>query len=124
MDTFRRTLKVVIAVNILLGLVLLIWPGLIADGYDAYAAVDRTWTRGLGLVLILLSLSFVPSAVLPLANRYLGLLAAAAQLVIGLFFLIAMVDLWWLLAAYAFIVSYLLFATFWRGTREHLMSKP
>jgi hypothetical protein len=80
--------------------------------------------RGAGLFLILLSLALLPAAVFALANRYLALFAAAAQVLLGLFFAFSGARLAWLLAIYMFVAAYLLFAAFWRGFRHYLMSKP
>jgi hypothetical protein len=124
MANYERILRIVILIDGLLGLVLLLWPGLVAGGPSEYGGGASTWGRGAGLFLILLSLALLPAAVFALANRYLALFAAAAQVLLGLFFAFSGAHLAWLLAIYLFVAAYLLFAAFWRGFRQYLMSKP
>ena len=124
MANYQRILRIVILINGLLGLVLLLWPGLAAGVSVEYSDDTSTWARGAGLLLILLSLALLPAAVFTLANRYLALFAAAAQVLLGLFFAFSGARLAWLLAIYLFVAAYLLFAAFWRGFRQYLMSKP
>ena len=52
------------------------------------------------------------------------MLAAASQILLGLFFAFSGARLAWLLAIYFFASAYLLLAAFWRGFRQYLMSKP
>lgn len=117
MQDFKRRLRLVIAVNALLGLVLLLWPGLVAEGAGS-------WTRGIGLALLLLALAVAPAAVVPQASRYLGLFAAVAQIALGLFMLFTGATIGWLFAIYAASTAYLLLSSFWRGFRAALMAKP
>lgn len=118
MKSFTRTLKGMIVINLLIGVLFLVWPGAHAD---AGATVGM---RGLGLMLILLSLALAPAAFLPLANRYLALLAAVAQATLGVYFVFAGPQFRWLLAVYAFVTAGALVATFWRGFRDDLMARP
>lgn len=122
MNSFTRTLKLMIAANVLIGVLFLVWPGVLADG--GHTDGSDAGVRGLGLALILLSFAVAPAALFPLANPYLALFAAVAQVVLGLFFLFATPDLWWLLGLYAFVIAYLLAATFWQGFRADLMARP
>jgi len=117
MANYERILRIVILIDGLLGLVLLLWPGLVAGGPLEHGGAS-TWGRGAGLFLILLSLALLPAAVFALANRYLALFAAAAQVLLGLFFAFSGAHLAWLLAIYLFVAAYLLFAAFWRGFRQ------
>jgi hypothetical protein len=123
MTGYERILRVVILIDGLLGLVLLLWPSLVAPDAVHHHAVTA-WRRGVGLSLILLSLALLPAAVFSLANRYLAVLAAASQLILGLFFAFSGARFGWLLAIYFFVSAYLLLAAFWRGLRQYLMSKP
>jgi hypothetical protein len=124
MANYERILRIVILIDGLLGLLLLLWPGLVAGGSLEHSGGASTWGRGAGLFLILLSLALLPAAIFALANRYLALFAAAAQVLLGLFFAFSGARLAWLLALYLFVAAYLLFAAFWRGFRQYLMSKP
>lgn len=124
MANYERVLRIVILINGLLGLVLLFWPGLVAGDSLEHGGGASTWGRGTGLFLILLSLALLPAAIFAIANRYLALLAAAAQIVLGLFFAFSGAHLAWLLAVYLFVAAYLLFAAFWRGFQQYLTSKP
>lgn len=124
MANYERVLRIVIFIDGLLGLVLLLWPGLVAGGPLEHKLDASTWTRGAGLFLILLSLALLPAAVFALANRYLALFAATVQVLLGLFFAFSGASLGWLLAIYFFVAAYLLFAAFWSGFRQYLMSKP
>jgi hypothetical protein len=123
MANYERILRIVILIDGLLGLVLLLWPCLLAasGGDDEWAG---TWARGAGLFLILLSLALLPAAIFAMANRYLALFAALAQVSLGLFFAFSGAHLAWLLAIYGFASAYLLLAAFWRGFQQYLMSKP
>lgn len=109
MANYERILRVVILIDGLLGVVLLLWPGPVAGGPLKHGGGASTWGRGAGLFLILLSLA---------------LFAAAAQVLLGLFFAFSGAHLAWLLAIYLFVAAYLLFAAFWRGFQQYLMSKP
>lgn len=124
MKSFARTLKVMIVINVLIGLLFLIWPEALTESSAGYIGYETTWARGLGLMLILFSFALVPAAILPLTNRYLALLAAFTQSLLGIYFLCAGPNLRWLLVIYAFVVAYLLLATFWRGFRDDLMARP
>jgi hypothetical protein len=124
MANYERILRIVILIDGLLGMLLLLWPGLVAGGSLDHGGGASTWGRGAGLFLILFSLALLPAAVFALANRYLALFAAAAQVLLGLFFAFSGARLAWLLALYSFVAAYLLFAAFWRGFRQYLMSKP
>jgi hypothetical protein len=124
MTNYERILRVVILINALLGLLLLLWPSLLAGAPAGYEEWTGTWARGAGLFLVLLSLALLPPAILALANQYLALFAAVAQLLLGLFFAFSDARVAWLLAIYCFVSAYLLFASFWRGLRQYLMSKP
>jgi hypothetical protein len=124
MANYERILRIVIIIDGLLGLILLLWPCLIAaapGGDDDWAG---TWVRGAGLFLLLLSLALLPAATFAMANRYLALFAALAQVSLGLFFAFSGARLAWLLAIYGFVSAYLLLAAFWRGFQQYLMSKP
>jgi hypothetical protein len=123
MTNYERILRVVILIDGLLGLILLLWPSLLA-GDAVHHGAAATWTRGAGLSLILLSLALLPAAIFVLANRYLAVLAAASQLILGLFFAFSGARLGWLLAIYFFASAYLLLSAFWRGFKQYLMSKP
>jgi hypothetical protein len=123
MTDYERILRVVIFIDSLLGLVLLLWPSLLAADAVHHHAVTA-WRRGTGLSLILLSLALLPAAIFVLANRYLGVLAGASHLILGLFFTFSGARLGWLLAIYFFVAAYLLLAAFWRGFRQYLMTKP
>jgi hypothetical protein len=124
MTNYERILRVVILIDGLLGLILLLWPSLLAGDVPHHGAAAATWTRGAGLSLILLSLALLPAAIYALANRYLAVLAGASQIILGLFFAFSGARFGWLLAIYFFVSAYLLLAAFWRGFRQYLMSKP
>ena len=103
MTSYERVLRVVILVDGLLGLALLICPSFLVSG---------------------LSIALLPPAVIVLANRYLAVFAAVAQVLIGLFFAFSGARLAWLLAIYFFVSAYVLLTALWRGFLQYLMSKP
>ena len=123
MTNYERVLRVVILVDGLLGLALLIYPSFLASGLE-HSAEASTWARGAGLFLSLLSIALLPPAIIVLANRYLALFAAVAQVLIGLFFAFSGARLAWLLAIYFFVSAYILLTALWRGFMQYLMSKP
>ena len=123
MANYERILRVVILLDALLGLVLLLWPSLLAGDAGPTTAAN-IWPRAAGFLLLLLSLALLPPAIFALANRYLAVLAAVAQAVIGLFFALSGTPFAWLLAIAFFASSYLLAAALWRGFQQYLMSKP
>ena len=123
MTNYERVLRVVILIDGLLGLALLICPGFLASGLEQGAGAS-TWARGAGLFLSLLSIALLPPAVIALANRYLAVFAAVAQILGGLFFAFSGARLAWLLAIYFFVSAYILLAALWRGLMQYLMSKP
>ena len=122
MASYERILRVVVPLDALLGVVLLLWPSLLAG--DAGPTVATIWPRAAGFLLLLLSLALLPPAIFAPANRYLAVLAAVAQAVIGLFFVVSGTPFAWLLAIAFFASSYLLAAALWRGFQQYLMSKP
>jgi hypothetical protein len=124
MTDYERILRAVIIIDGMLGLILLLWPSLLVGGAAHHSAEAATWTRGAGLSLVLLSFALLPAAIFALANRYLAVLAAASQIILGLFFVFSGARFGWLLAIYFFVSAYLLLAAFWRGFRQYLMSKP
>jgi hypothetical protein len=124
MTNYERILRIVILIDGLLGLVLLLWPSLLAGAPASHGEGASAWPRGVGLLLILVSLALLPAAIFALANRYLALFAAGAHVLLGLFFAVSGAHLAWLMAIYFFASAYLLGTAFWRGFRQYLMSKP
>jgi hypothetical protein len=124
MATYERILRIVILIDGLLGLILLLWPSLLAGTPAGPDDTASTWARGAGLALLLLSLALLPAAFVALANRYLALFAAGTQALLGLFFAVSEAHLAWLLASYFFAVAYILGTAFWRGFQQYLTSKP
>ena len=124
MTSYERILRIVVLVDGLLGLILLLWPSLIAGAPVAYAEGTNTWARAAGLILVLLVLALLPAAFVARANRYLSAFAAAAHGLLGVFFAFSGAHLAWPLAIYFFASAYLLGAAFWREFMQYLMSRP
>lgn len=122
MANYERILRIVILLDGVLGLLLLLWPALLAGSAHGYGPEASTWARGNGLLLVLLSLALLPAAFVARANRYLAVFAVAAQAMMGLFFLLA--GHAWLIVIYFLASTYLLGTAFWRGFRQDLMSRP
>lgn len=122
--SYERILRVVLVVDALLGLVLLLCPGLIAGAPVHAIEGTRDWARAAGLVLLLLVLALLPAAVVARANQYLSALAAAAHGLLGILFLFSGANLGWLPTLYFFASAYFLGTAFWRGFRDYLMSRP
>ncbi|MBK8209208.1 MAG: hypothetical protein IPK78_03865 [Rhodospirillales bacterium] len=122
MASYERILRVVVLLDALLGVVLLLSPSVLAG--DAGPTAANIWPRAAGFLLLLLSLALLPPAIFAPANRYLAVLAAVAQAMIGLFFVVSGTPFAWLLAIAFFASSYLLAAALWRGFQQYLMSKP
>ena len=121
---FRRVMWLGIAGNIVIGLALLFCPGIMEDlAAEAYGEQSRVWIRWLGLVMINLTLFYIPAAISPLRNRLTVLLSLFARLC-GVVFLVASGGslAWFALYDLALLVPQTLL--FRRALRDELMSKP
>jgi hypothetical protein len=91
---FRRVMWLGIGVNVSLALPTLLWPGRMLAVFDLPIPSEIMWTRFAALLLILLSLFYVPAAFDPFRYRVIAILAVASRLVGVLFFFLIHTSYW------------------------------
>jgi hypothetical protein len=121
--TYRRVMQVGIALNVLLGLWLWLWPVSLLGVMGADLPYPLTWVRYAGLAMIVVGLLYLPAALAPLHNRLVALLSILFRGLFALFFLFASGFLW-LPALFEAVFAVLQGVTFWRAWRTDLMAKP
>ena len=121
--THRRVMQVGIALNVLLGLWLWLWPVGLLGIMGADQPYPLTWVRYAGLAMIAVGLLYLPAALAPLHNRLVALLSILFRSLFALFFLFALGWLW-LPALFEALFAVLQGVTFWRAWRRDLMAKP
>jgi hypothetical protein len=120
---FKRAMWLGLAVDIVLGILLICWPAWTLGIVHIDAPVPALWTRYAGLLLICLALFSLPAAFCPLGYFYNAALAVKVRALSALFFLIAWDAYLWLAALDA-ALALLLALLLWRAWRDDLMSRP
>lgn len=123
LKVFQRALLVVMVLDILIGLLILIWPDTFARLLLLPMAVPAAWPRLFGLMLVGLALFSWAGYRNPSAARWNIWSGILIRLALAVFFLIQWGAFLWL-ALYAALSCILLFVTYRRATRAELMSKP
>ncbi len=126
-QAFKRWMTLAIIANLVVGLALLLEP----LGFVAVIGIDAMypdiWIRYVGLMLIVLTLSYIPIRLMPPVYLPLAFYAVALRALFVLFFLYAAVSasggfLWF--ALYDVLFGVLLGTSLWQGYRDELMSRP
>jgi hypothetical protein len=122
-DTYRRVLQVSIALNILIALFVLIWPGGFTALLNLPDAYPLAWPRLWAALWIGVNLLYIPGAIAPLTNRYPNIMGIAIRLGVALLFLIQGGGFIWM-ALYEAAFGVALLVTYRGALRANLMSKP
>lgn len=118
-----RTVLVAVSVQAALGAWLLVHPTSFAGLLDEPQRLNGLGGHAFGLAVILLSVMALPAAVVPRANRFLGLQVALGLTTLAVFFAVAGSGFWFLAAALVALGAAVI-AAFWQDYRADLMSKP
>jgi hypothetical protein len=121
-ERFRRVMAIGLAIDSLLGLWLLLWPGgpvaLLGLGAPADPLARAAGLMGLGLATFAL-----PALIRPLRQRMTALLSTAMRAALGLLFLLAGGGFVWL-SLYELALASAQGLLYWRAWLADLMSKP
>ncbi len=121
-DLFRSRLRIAMGLDALVGLTLLVAPGLLSDALGS-APGGEVWQRLAGLALLLLVLAQAPAALFPAAARFLALHAILTRLCLAVFLALCAGGFLWLAAAEALLFVVLLRARM-AGLRADLDTRP
>ncbi|MEO1016638.1 MAG: hypothetical protein AAFY56_02970 [Pseudomonadota bacterium] len=127
MASFKRWLTAAVVVDVVFGLVAIIWPRWVTEFLHLGDVRPTIWVRMIGLYAIVLALSFLPALIIPLGSRILSIWACKARFLFAIFFVFAAFNVasgFWLVVAYDVILGLVLTMAFWRGFRTDLMSRP
>lgn len=122
-DAYRRLLQVSIALNILIALFVLIWPGGFTSLLNLPDAYPAAWPRLWAALWIGVNLLYIPGAIAPLTNRYPNILGIVIRLAVALLFLLQGGGFLWM-ALYEAVFGLALLVTYRSALRANLMSKP
>lgn len=123
MAAYKRVLTIGMVLNVLGGLWMIVAPGSFTAFLNMDPVYPLAWVRYAGVSLIVLTGTYIPVRLLPLANRFLAAYGIALRFVFVLFFVLAGGGFLWF-ALFDFIFGVLLFVTYWRGWLRDLMAKP
>jgi hypothetical protein len=119
---FRRVLRIGLALDALLGLSLLLWPGGLVMLLGLGQPADP-WARAAGLMMLGLATFTLPALIRPLRHRFATLLSTAMRGALGLLFLLAGGSFFWL-CLYQVALAIAQGLLYWRAWLADLMSKP
>ena len=122
-DAYRRLLQVSIALNILIALFVLIWPGGFTSLLNLPDAYPAAWPRLWAALWIGVNLLYIPGAISPLTTRYPNVLGIVIRLAVALLFLLQGGGFLWM-ALYEAVFGLALLVTYRSALRANLMSKP
>ena len=121
-ERFRRVMGIGLALDALLGLWLLLWPGgpvvLLGLGQPA-----DPLARAAGLMVLGLATFALPALIRPLRQRMATLLSIAMRAALGVLFLLAGGGFFWL-SLYQLALALAQGLLYWRAWLADLMSKP
>ncbi len=120
---FKRALTVAMVLNVIVGLVELLFPGFVVDLLGLPPALSTVWVRYSGLFLIILTGTYLPLRLFPEANLYLAHYVIGLRFVFVVFFLCAGGGFLWF-AAYDAIFGVWLATTYWRAFQAEIMANP
>jgi hypothetical protein len=86
LNIYRRVLFVSLALNLFVGVFILIWPDAFAHLLNQPEAFPKTWPRHWGAQLIAINLLYLPGYWQPLVNRWPNWLGIAIRLSFAVFF--------------------------------------
>jgi hypothetical protein len=121
-ERFRQVLRIGLALDALLGLSLLLWPGDLVMLLGLGQPADP-WGRAAGLMILGLATFTLPAMIRPLRHRFATLLSTALRGALGLLFLLAGGGFFWL-CLYELALAIAQGRFYWRAWRADLMSKP
>jgi hypothetical protein len=121
-ERFRRVMGIGLALDALLGLWLLLWPGGAVALLGLGAPADP-WARAAGLMVLGLATFAVPALIRPLRQRMATLLSIAMRAALGFLFLVAGGGFVWL-SLYQLALASAQGLLYWRAWLADLMSKP
>jgi len=122
-DAFRRWLRIAMAVNVLVGLALLVFPESLLALLALPPAASAIYLRYIGLFIVVVTASYTPAAVFPPAARFLGIYAILVRVVFVVFFLIAGGGFLWFALLDA-VFGVILASSFLAGVRDDLAKRP
>ena len=120
---FKRAMWLGIAANVLVGLLLICWPASTLAIFHLAEPFPTIWVRHSGLILVSMTLFYLPAAICPLGYLYNALMAILARVMGIVFFLIAW-DVYVWFAAFDALFAVPQAVLLWRTWRADLMSKP
>jgi hypothetical protein len=121
-ERFRRVMGIGLAIDALLGLWLLLWPGGPVALLDLGEPADPL-ARAAGLMVLGLAIFALPALIRPLRQRMTTLLSTAMRAALCVLFLLAGGGFLWL-SLYQLALALAQGLLYWRAWLADLMSKP
>lgn len=121
--SFKGALTVAMILNLVVGLVELLFPSTVVHILGLPPALSTEWVRYSGLFLIILTGTYVPLRLVPEANRYMAHYVIGLRFAFVVFFLFAGGGFLWF-ALYDIIFGLWLATTYWRGFKAEIMANP
>lgn len=121
--TYRRVLLVVLAAQVLAGLVALIWPACVSDWLGVPSLAPNAWLRAFGLLMVFAAAFCVPGWVNPAFARYPNAVGIAEHFAFAILYLCLGGIFRWL-ALYEIVVAVALAVTYQRLLAAELMTRP
>jgi hypothetical protein len=121
--TYRALLLAVLIVQVLAGLVALIWPACVSDWFAVPSLPPHAWLRALGLLMVFAAAFCVPGWANPAFARYPNAVGIAEHFAFAILYL-CLGGNFLAVAAYELIVAVALAVTYQRLLAAELMSRP
>lgn len=120
---FKRALTVAMVLNVLVGLMEILFPSFVVDLLGLPPALSTVWVQYAGLFLIILTGTYVPLRLFPEPNQYMAHYVIGLRFVFVVFFLFVGGGFLWF-ALFDAIFGIWLAITYWRAFKAEIMAHP
>ena len=120
---FKRVMWLGIIANLIAAVVAMAWPGCVLALLHLEPAYPLVWVRHSGLMLLALTLFYIPAALSPLRALFISIFAILAR-VLGIVFFLCVGGAYLWFAAYDALFAVPQAILLWRAWKADLMSKP
>ena len=120
---FKRLMWLGIIANLIAAVIAMAWPSCVLALLHLEPAYPLVWVRHSGLVLLSLTLFYIPAALSPLRALFIAIFAILAR-VLGIVFFLFVGGAYLWFAAYDALFAVPQAILLWRAWKADLMSKP
>lgn len=120
---FKRALTVAMVLNVVIGLLEILFPSFIVDLLGLPPALSIVWVQYAGVFLIILTGTYIPPRLFPEANQYMAHYVIGLRFVFVIFFLFAGGGFLWF-ALYDAVFGLWLAITYWRAFKAEIAARP